>query len=113
MTSIDRDIKDTGNLDFSKRYWVGHGTTIYYTFDTAEELNEWHDRQDTKGRYFCRLYDTVKHISVLGSAYMFFNDSKRWKDEPQTQEKHPSVLEKLKQPKQEHKKIPPKEGGKV
>lgn len=83
-------------LDFSKRYRVGHGTTIYKTFDTAAELNAWHDAQDTHGRYFCRLYDTQKKISVLGSAYMFFDASKRWKDETAPPERT-STLDKLRQ----------------
>lgn len=88
----------TQELDFSKRYMVGHGTSIYATFGTAAELNAWHDTQNSHDRYFCRLYDRSKEISVLGSDYMWYDDSKRWKDELPEPEKRPSVAEKLKQP---------------
>lgn len=88
---MDSDAK----LDLSKRYWVGHGTSIYHTFDTAAELNAWHDAQDTHGRYFCRLYDTAKNIDVLGSTYMFYDDAKRWKDEA-APKKRASTVDKLK-----------------
>ncbi|HCA28159.1 MAG TPA: hypothetical protein DEP23_00525 [Ruminococcaceae bacterium] len=64
-----------------KRYFVGSGTAIIAEFDTAEELNEWYDKQDGEERYFCRLYDTVKHIDILGSAYMWLKSEDRWMDE--------------------------------
>lgn len=67
-------------LDFSKRYMAGHGTSIYETFDTAAELNAWWEVRDTEGRYFCRLYDTQKHIDILGSDYMWLKPSERWSD---------------------------------
>ena len=95
-------MKETA-VDFSKRYWVGHGTSVYRTFDTAAELNTWHDAQNTDERYFCRLYDTKKNISVLGSAYMFFDEAKRWKDNALPPEVRSSVINKLKQPSVEHK----------
>lgn len=70
------------NLDFTARYRVGHGTSIYATFSTAAELNAWYDAQDSEGRYFCRLYDTEKHIDILGSRYMHLSADERWADDP-------------------------------
>lgn len=70
-------------LDFSLRYSVGEGTSTYATFATAAELNAWFDAQDTEGRYFCRLYDREKRISILGCDYMWLKPEKRWHDDPQ------------------------------
>jgi hypothetical protein len=67
-------------LDFSKRYMVGHGTSIYETFDTAAELNAWWEARDSEGRYFCRLYDRDKDISILGCDYMWLKPDERWRD---------------------------------
>ena len=67
-------------IDFSHRYSVGHGTSIWRTFATAAELNNWFDNQGSYGRYFCRLYDGEKGISILGSEYMWLKTTNRWTD---------------------------------
>ena len=72
--------KEQNVKDFSHRYSVGHGTSIWRTFATAAELNNWFDSQDSHGRYFCRLYDDGKGISILGSDYMWRDVVDRWAD---------------------------------
>lgn len=71
----------------AKRYHIGHGTGSIADFDTATEVNQWFDEQDTNQRYFCRIYDLEKEIDILGSDYMRLKPSERWTDEiDQTQE---------------------------
>ena len=62
------------------------GTSILRTFATAAELNEWWAARDTRGRYFCRLYDREKHIDILGSRYMFLEPEERFSDAPDENE---------------------------
>ena len=71
-------------LDFKQRYMVGAGTSVLRTFATAAELNEWFDAQVVEDRHFCRLYDRVRMVHILGCRYMWLKPEERWTDDPQS-----------------------------
>lgn len=68
-------------MNLQDRYFVGYGTSVHGTFQTATELNEWFDAQYTEGKYFCRLYDRIKNINMVGSRYMRLKPEERWHDD--------------------------------
>ena len=68
-------------LDFEQRYMTGAGTSILRTFATSAELNEWFDAQTPEDRHFCRLYDRVRMVHILGCRYMWLKPEERWTDD--------------------------------
>lgn len=79
-------------LDFTQRYMVCAGTSFLRTFATAAELNEWFDAQVVEDRHFCRLYDRVRMVHILGCRYMWLKPEERWTDDPQGSFPGPSLL---------------------
>lgn len=59
------------------RYFIGQGTSITADFDTEIELNQFFDSMPDIDRHFCRIYDTQKHINVLGWKYQYGH---KWED---------------------------------
>lgn len=70
-------------LDFGQRYMVGAGTSILRTFATAAELNEWFNAQIVEDRHFCRLYDRIRMVHILGCRYMWLKPEERWTGDPE------------------------------
>ena len=69
-------------LNFKQRYMACAGTSFLRTFATATELNEWIDAQVVEDRHFCRLYDRVRMVHILGCRYMWLEPEERWTDYP-------------------------------
>lgn len=78
---VDYELVREQLLDFRQRYMAGAGTSFLRTFATAEELNEWFDAQSAEERHFCRLYDRVRMVHILGCRYMFLKPEERWTDD--------------------------------
>ena len=82
--AVDYELVREQLLDFKQRYKVGSGTSTLRTFSTAAELNEWFDAQAVEDRHFCRLYDRVRMVHILGCRYMRLKPEERWTDDPRS-----------------------------
>ena len=62
---------NTKNHDFTQRFWIGHGTSIYATLDTIEEVDKYLAAQSDLDRHFCKIYDHEKHQLTDGFSYAY------------------------------------------
>ena len=81
--AVDYELVRELLLDFKQRYMACAGTSFLRTFATAAELNEWFDAQVVEDCHFCRLYDRVRMVHILGCRYMWLKPEERWTDNPQ------------------------------
>ena len=81
--AVDYELVREQLLDFKQRYMACAGTSFLRTFATAAELNEWFDAQIVEEQHFCRLYDRVRMVHILGCRYMWLKPEERWTDDPQ------------------------------
>ena len=81
--AVDYELVREQLLNFKQRYMACAGTSFLRTFATAVELNEWFDAQIAKDRHFCRLYDRVRLVHILGCRYMSLKPEERWTDDSQ------------------------------
>ena len=51
-----------------QNYFIGQGTSTLKSFDTLEEMFDFHKTLPSIDRHFCKLYDRVKHRLVEGWA---------------------------------------------
>jgi len=58
-------------------YFISQGTGFVKSFDTFEEMIEFHKNMNDEDRHFCRLNDCIKHRSVPGwkAQYNYFDES--------------------------------------
>ena len=82
--AVDYELVREQLLDFKQRYMACAGTSLLRTCATAAELNEWFDAQVVENRHFCRLYDRVRMVHILGYRYMWLESEERWTDDPQS-----------------------------
>ena len=90
--AVDCELVRERILDFRQRYMACAGTSFLRTFATAGELNEWFDAQLVEDRHFCRLYDRVRMVHILGCRYMWLKPEERWTDDPQSSFPSASLL---------------------
>ena len=82
--AVDYELIREQLLDFKQRYMACAGASFLRTFATAAELNDWFDAQIVENRNFCRLYDRVRMVHILGRRYMRLKPEERWTDDPQS-----------------------------
>ena len=81
--AVDYELVREQLLDFKQRYMACAGTSFLRTFATAAELNDWFDAQIVEEQHFCRLYDRVRMVHIIGCRYMWLKAEERWTDDPQ------------------------------
>lgn len=78
MQSLSFDSNGGLRMEEAKPYFIGQGTSIVKSFDTLEEMLDFHSKMSDLDRHFCKLYDRNKKQIADGNDIIFDRGWRAW-----------------------------------